>query len=101
MGVIFYSLDLKGINMIKQKYNLEFDIPEGGFFGRMLYKNRMCDVHFFKGWIDGRIEYDYVCRYGKGDNYMWGLVSYHKGCQEKDSVNLYSAFLKWKDMWYE
>ena len=104
MGVIFYSLDLKGINMNKQKYNLDLnDFPrkDGCFFNRMLYKNRMCDVHFFKGWIDGRIEYDYVCRYGKGNNYEWGLLFDHKGCQEKDSVNLYSAFLKWKDMWYE
>jgi len=102
MGVIFYSLDLKGINMSKQKYDFEFDfLSDGCFFNHMLYKNRMCDVHFFKGWIDGRIEYDYVCRYGKGNNYEWGLLSDHKGCQEKDSVNLYSAFLKWKDMWYE
>ena len=52
MGVIFYSLDLKGVNMNKQKYNLDLnDFPrkDGCFFNRMPYKNRMCDVHFFKG----------------------------------------------------
>tara|TARA_R110001606_G_scaffold256889_1_gene404947 strand:+ start:460 stop:738 length:279 start_codon:yes stop_codon:yes gene_type:complete len=88
---------LKGINMNKQKYNLEFDAPKGSFFGRMLYRNRMCDVHFFKGWnFNDRQQYDYICRYGKSDKYMSGLVSNHKGYQEKDSINLYSAFLKWK-----
>lgn len=87
----------KGVNMSKQKYDVEFNIPKGSFFGRMLYKNRMCDVHFFKGWnFNGRQQYDYVCRYGEGDKYMSGLVSDHKYYQEKNSINLYSAFLKWK-----